>query len=96
MRRKSQGPPEPLSTHSSIQILASENSLPDIRAYWSVGSNAGEASGVLLLTVEAEHRTDDFDHTATFTISGTPAAVDRVLLALRAAYVAQIEPLLGE
>jgi hypothetical protein len=28
--------------------------------------------------------------------SDTQAAVDRVLLALRAAYVAQIEPLLGE
>jgi hypothetical protein len=53
MQRKSQGPPEPLSTHSSIQILAKENSLPDVRAYWSVGSDAGEISGVLFLTVEA-------------------------------------------
>jgi hypothetical protein len=96
MQRKSQGPPEPLSTHSSIQILANEHSLPDVRAHWSVGSDAGELSGVLFLTVEAEHRTGDFDHTATFTISGTPTAVDRVLLALRAAYAAQIEPLLGE
>jgi hypothetical protein len=70
MQRKSQGSAEPLSTHSSIQILAKENSLPDIRAYWSVGSDAGELSGVLFLTVETEHRTADFDHTATFTISG--------------------------
>ena len=91
MQRKSQGSAEPLSTHSSIQILANEH-LPDVRAYWSVGSEAGEISGVLFLTVEAEHRTADFDHTATFTISGTPTAVDRVLLALRAAYAAQIEP----
>jgi hypothetical protein len=96
MQRKSQGPPEPLSTHSSIQILAKENSLPEVRAYWSVGADAGELSGVLFLTVEAEHRTAEFDHTASFTISGTPTAVDRVLLALRAAYAAQIEPLLGE
>jgi len=96
MQRKSQGSPEPLSTHTSMQILARENSLPEVRAYWSVGSDAGEISGVLFLTVEAEHRTADFDHTATFTISGTPTAVDRVLLALRAAYVAQIEALLGE
>jgi hypothetical protein len=96
MQPKSQGPPEPLSTHSSIQILAKESSLPEVRAHWSVGSDAGELGGVLFLTVEAEHRTADFDHTATFTISGTPAAVDRVLLALRAAYAAQIEPLLGE
>lgn len=96
MQPKSQGPPEPLSTHSSIQILANENSPPEVRAYWSVGSNAGELGGVLFLTVEAEHRTADFDHTAAFTISGTPTAVDRVLLALRAAYAAQIEPLLGE
>jgi hypothetical protein len=96
MQRKSQGSPEPLSTHSSIQILANDNSLPAVRAYWSVGSEAGELSGVLFLTVEAEHRTADFDHTASFTISGTPTAVDRVLLALRAAYAAQIEPLLGE
>ena len=96
MQRKSHGPVEPLSTHSSIQILANENSLPEVRAYWSVGSNADELSSVLFLTVEAEHRTADFDHTATFTISGTPAAVDRVLLALHAAYIAQIEPLLGE
>jgi hypothetical protein len=95
-QRKSQAPPEPLSTHSSIQILTNENSLPDVRAYWSVGSHAGAISGVLFLTVEAEHRTGDFDHTATFTISGTPTAVDRVLLALRAAYAAQIEPPLGE
>jgi hypothetical protein len=82
----------------SIQILAKENSVPDVRAWahWSVGSDAGEISGVLLLTVEAEHRTAEFDHTATFTITGTPTAVDRVLLALRAAYAAQIEPLLGE
>jgi hypothetical protein len=96
MQRKSQGPPEPLSTHSSMQILAKENTLPEVRAYWSVGSDSGEISGVLFLTVEAEHRTADFDHTASFTISGTPTAVDRVLLALRAAYAAQIEPLLGE
>jgi hypothetical protein len=96
MQRKSQGLAEPLSTDSSIQILTKENSLPDVRAYWSVGSDAGEISGVLFLTVEAEHRTGDFDHTATFTISGTPTAVDRVLLALRAAYAAQIEPLSGE
>jgi hypothetical protein len=96
MQRKSQGPPEPLSTHTSMQILAKENSLPDVRAYWSVGSEAGEIGGVLFLTVEAEHRTAGFDHTASFTISGTPTAVDRVLLALRAAYAAQIEPLLGE
>jgi hypothetical protein len=96
MHRKSQGPPEPLSTHSSMQILAKENTLPEVRAYWSVGSDSGEISGVLFLTVEAEHRTADFDHTATFTISGTPTAVDRVLLALRAAYAAQIEPLLSE
>ena len=96
MQRKSQGPVEPLSTHSSIQILADENSLPEVRAYWSVGSNAGEVSGVLFLTVEAEHRTADFDHTASFTISGSPTAIDRVLLALRAAYVAQMEPLPGE
>jgi hypothetical protein len=96
MQRKSQGSAKPLSTHHSIQILANEHSLPDVRAYWSVGSDAGQRSGVLFLTVEAEHRTADFDHTATFTISGTPTAVDRVLLALRAAYAAQIEPLLGE
>jgi hypothetical protein len=96
MQRKSQGSPEPLSTHSSIQILAKENSLPEVRAYWSVGSAAGEISGVLFLTVEAEHRTAEFDHTASFTISGTPTAIDRVLLALRAAYAAQIEPMLGE
>jgi hypothetical protein len=96
MQRKSPGLAEPLSTHSSIQILAKENSLPDVPAHWSVGADAGEISGVLFLTVEAEHRTAEFDHTASFTISGTPTAVDRVLLALRAAYVAQIEPLLGE
>ena len=96
MQRKSQGSAEPLSTHSSIQILAKENSLPEVRAYWSVGSDAGELSGVLFLTVEAEHRTAEFDHTSSFTISGTPTAVDRVLLALRAAYAAQTEPLLGE
>jgi hypothetical protein len=96
MHRKSQGPREPLSTHSSIQILAKEDTLPEVRAYWSVGSDAGQVSGVLFLTVEAEHRTAEFDHTATFTVSGTPTAVDRVLLALRAAYAAQIEPLLGE
>jgi hypothetical protein len=96
MQRKSQGPPEPLSTHSSIQILAKEDTLPEVRAYWSVGSDAGQVSGVLFLTVEAEHRTAEFDHTAIFTVSGTPTAVDRVLLALRAAYAAQIEPLLGE
>jgi hypothetical protein len=96
MQRKSQGSAEPLSTHSSMQILARENSLPEVRAYWSVGSDAGEVSGVLFLTVEAEHRTADFDHTSSFTISGTPTAIDRVLLALRAAYVAQIEPLPGE
>jgi hypothetical protein len=96
MQRKSQGSAEPLSTHSSIQILANEHSLPDVRAHWSVGSDAGEMGGVLFLTVEAEHRTGEFDHTATFTISGTPTAIDRVLLALRAAYAAQIQPLLGE
>jgi hypothetical protein len=96
MQRKSQGPVEPLSTHSSIQILANESSLPEVRAYWSVGSSAGEVSGVLFLTLEAEHRTADVDHTATFTISGSPTAIDRVLLALRAAYVAQMEPLPGE
>jgi hypothetical protein len=33
MHPKSQGSLEPLSTHSSIQILANENSLPDVRAY---------------------------------------------------------------
>jgi hypothetical protein len=88
--------PEPLSTHSSIQILVKDNTLPDVRAYWSVGSDAGEMGGVLFLTVESQHRTAEFDHTATFTISGTPTAVDRVLLALRAAYAAQVEPLLGE
>jgi len=96
MQRKSQGPPEPLSTHSSIQILAKENTLPEVRAYWSVGSDAGELGGVLFLTVEAEHRTAEFDHTASFTISGTPTAVDRLLLALRAAYAAQIDLLLSE
>jgi hypothetical protein len=32
MQRKSQGLAEPLSTDSSIQILAKENSLPDVRA----------------------------------------------------------------
>ncbi len=77
MQRKSQGSAEPLSTHSSIQILANEHSLPDVRAHWSVGSDAGELSGVLFLTVEAEHRTGAFDHTATFTISGTPTALLR-------------------
>ncbi|HEY6647874.1 MAG TPA: hypothetical protein VI217_12355 [Mycobacterium sp.] len=46
--------------------------------------------------MEAEHRTPELDHTATFTISGTPAAVDRVLLAMHAAYVAQTQPSLGE
>jgi hypothetical protein len=96
MQRKSHGSAEPLSTHSSIQILANENTLPDVRAYWSVGSDAGEIGGVLFLTVEAEHRTTDFDHTSSFTISGAPTAIDRVLLALRAAYVAQIEPPPGE
>jgi hypothetical protein len=96
MQRKSQGLPEPLSTHSSIQILAKENTLPEVRAYWSVGSDAGELGGVLFLTVEAEHRTAAFDHTASFTISGTPTAVDRLLLALRAAYAAQIDLLLSE
>jgi hypothetical protein len=79
-----------------MQILAKEHTLPEVRAYWSVGSDSGEISGVLFLTVEAEHRTADFDHTCGFTISGTPTAVDRVLLALRAAYAAQIEPLLSE
>jgi hypothetical protein len=88
MQRKSQGLPEPLSTHSSIQILAKENSQLDVQAYWSVGSDADEISGALFLTVQAEHRAADFDHTASFTISGTPTAVDRVLFALRAAYAA--------
>jgi hypothetical protein len=96
MQRKSQGLPEPLSTHSSIQILAKENTLPEVRAYWSVGSDAGELGGVLFFTVEAEHRTAEFDHTTSFTISGTPTAVDRLLLALRAAYAAQIDLLLSE
>jgi hypothetical protein len=71
MQRKSQGSAEPLTTHSSMQILARDNSLSEVRAYWSVGSDAGEISGVLFLTVEAEHRTAECDHTATFTISGT-------------------------
>ena len=47
MQRKSQGSVEPLSTHTSMQILAKENSLPEVRAYRSVGSDAGEISGVL-------------------------------------------------
>jgi hypothetical protein len=73
MQRKSQGLAEPLSTHTSMQILAKEHALPEVRSYWSVGSEAGEISGILFLIVEAEHRTPEFDHTATFTISGTPA-----------------------
>jgi hypothetical protein len=96
MQRKSHGSAEPLSTHTSMQILAREHSLPEVRSYWSVGTESGEISGVLFLTVEAEHRTADFDHTATFTISGTPAAIDQVLLAMRAAYVAQTAPQPGE
>jgi hypothetical protein len=96
MQRQSQGSAEPLSTHSSIQILTNEHSLPDARAYWSVGSDAGEISGVLFLTVEAEHRTADFDHTATFTISGTPPRLIVCCSPLRAAYAAQIEPFSGE
>lgn len=79
-----------------MQILAKEHSLPEVRSYWSVGSDSGEISGILFLTVEAEHRTPEFDHTTSFTISGTPAAVDRALLAMRAAYVAQTEPSLDE
>jgi hypothetical protein len=53
-----------------MQILAKEHSLPEVRSYWSVGSDAVEISGILFLTVEAEHRTPKFDDTATFTTSG--------------------------
>jgi hypothetical protein len=77
MQRKSHGSAEPLSTHSSIQILANEHSLPDVRAHWSVGSDAGELGGVLFLTVEAEHRTGDFDHTPP---SPSPARRPRLIV----------------
>ncbi len=40
----------------------------------------------------AEHRTADFDHTATLTLSGPYAAVDHVLLAMRAAFSSLQDP----
>jgi hypothetical protein len=40
----------------------------------------------MFLTGEAEHRTKDFDHSASFTVSGSPVAVDRLLLSMRAAF----------
>ncbi len=39
----------------------------------------------VFLHVEAEHRTLDFDHTATFTVSGPRGAIVRLLARLRAA-----------
>jgi hypothetical protein len=90
MQRKSHGLTEPLSTHASMQILAREHSLPEVRSYWSVGSEDGEISGVLFITVEALHRTPEFDHSASFTVSGPAAAVDKLLLAMRAAYTSAV------
>ena len=79
-------PAEPLSTHTSTQILIRPDVLPRVSVKVATGPEAGAAEGVMFLTIEAQHRAKDFDHSASFTVSGPPGAVDRLLLSMRAAY----------
>jgi hypothetical protein len=83
---------EPLSTHASMQMLVRPNVQPRVEVKVATGPDAGYAEGTMFLTVEAQHRAQDFDHSASFTVSGPPAAVDRLLLAMRAAYASYQEP----
>jgi len=88
--RRDPGRKEPLSTHATMQILVRPDTPPRVAVTMAGDPDAGDTSGIVFLTVEAEHRTDDFDHTATFTVSGPPAAVDRLLLAMRSAFASRV------
>jgi hypothetical protein len=91
MHRKSQGSQEPLSTHATVQMLVRPGVQPRVSVNMATDPEAGNLQGLLFLTVEAEHRTKDFDHTVSFTVSGPPAAVDRLLLAMRSAYASRMD-----
>jgi hypothetical protein len=85
MPGQSPAPAIPLSTHARVHLLVSPEALPRVSADLIDGQRtiAGEA---VFLQVEAEHRSLDFDHTASFTVSGSRTAIDRLLLRLRAAF----------
>jgi hypothetical protein len=84
MRSKSRTPVGPVSTHTTIHLLVSPDALPAIRINQAMLAEvAGEP--IVYLHVEAEHRTQGFDHTAAFTVSGPIAAIRQLLDDCRAA-----------
>jgi hypothetical protein len=74
----------PPSTHASVHLLVGPDALPRVSAHAVRGAQLALGE-TIFLHVEAEHRNSDFDHTATFTVSGPRPAIDRFLLQLRAA-----------
>ncbi len=84
MPQRSSSVTSPPSTHASLHLLIGPDSLPRVSANVIAGQQLSLGETVFL-HVEAEHRTLDFDHTATFTVSGPRGAIDRLLARLRAA-----------
>ncbi len=80
----SRPPAPPASSHASLHLLVDPQALPEVRVNL-IGHGPGPDQPIVFLHVEAEHRTVDVDHTATFTLSGPYAAIDRLLVAMRAA-----------
>jgi hypothetical protein len=78
------------STHSSVHLMVGPDSLPRVSANAVRGAQLA-IDETIFVRVEAEHRTFSFEHTATFTVSGSRGAIDRLLLLLRSA-VASIPP----
>jgi hypothetical protein len=89
MRADPARPDEPLSTHTSTQILLRPNVLPNVTVRLD---DSGPTNGVMFLTVDTRHRAKEFEHSASFTVSGSPLAVDRLLLRMRAAFAASQPP----
>lgn len=80
----SRPPAPPASSHASLHLLVDPQALPEVRVNL-IGHGPGPDQPIVFLHVEAEHRTVDVDHTATFTLSGPYAAIDHLLVAMRAA-----------
>jgi hypothetical protein len=84
VHERSSGTMHPPSTHASVHLLVGPDALPRVSANAVRGAQLALGE-TIFLHVEAEHRNFDFDHTATFTVSGPRPAIDRFLLQLRAA-----------
>ncbi len=90
MRSKSQTTSKPVSTHATMHLLIGPESMPTVHADEST-PGGGAAEPVAYPHVAAEHRTLDFDHTATFSVSGPRAAIERLVDDCQAA-LRQLQP----